>query len=114
MNDRKNQLNSPCSTKKPTNQHSAVKYLVLLRQDLLPEMRELSDFLTFQQDSTPAHRARPVAAPEKFHSRVTTGGTIISNGTHFPCREAAPSNRLGVWGSALAPPAGSGADALWA
>jgi len=41
------------------SQHSAVKYLVLLRQGLLPEMRELSDFFTFQQDSAPAHRARP-------------------------------------------------------
>jgi len=40
------------------SQHSAVKYLVLLRQGLLPEMRELSDFFTFQQDSAPAHRAR--------------------------------------------------------
>jgi len=38
---------------------SAVKYLVLLRQDLLAEMRELSDFFTFQQDSAPAHQARP-------------------------------------------------------
>jgi len=49
MNDRK------------TNEshHSAVKYLVLLRQGLLPEMRELSDFFTFRQDSTPAHWARP-------------------------------------------------------
>ena len=26
---------------------------------VLPEMRELSDFFTFQQDSAPAHRARP-------------------------------------------------------
>jgi len=41
------------------SQHSAVKYLVLLRQGLLPEMRELSDFFTFQQDSAPAHRAYP-------------------------------------------------------
>jgi len=42
------------------SQHSAaVKYLVLLRQGLLPEMRELSDFFTFQQDSASAHRARP-------------------------------------------------------
>jgi len=38
---------------------AAVKYLVLLRQGLLPEMRELSDFFTFQQDSAPAHWARP-------------------------------------------------------
>jgi len=38
-------------------QLSAVKYLVLLRQGLLP-VRELSDFFTFQQDSAPAHRAR--------------------------------------------------------
>jgi len=30
-----------------------------MRQGLLPEMRELSDFFTFQQDSTPVHRARP-------------------------------------------------------
>jgi len=47
---------------KKTNesQHSAVRYLVLLRQGLLPEMRELSDFFTFQQDSAPAHRARPI------------------------------------------------------
>jgi len=30
------------------SQHSAVKYLVLLRQGLLPEMRELSDFFTSQ------------------------------------------------------------------
>ena len=41
------------------SQHSAVKYLVLLRQGLLPEMRVLSDFFTCQQDSAPAHRARP-------------------------------------------------------
>ena len=41
--------------------HYAVKYLVLFRQGLLPEMRELSDFFTFQQDrpSAPAHRAHP-------------------------------------------------------
>jgi len=26
---------------------------------VLPEMRELSDFFTFQQDNAPAHRARP-------------------------------------------------------
>ena len=39
--------------------HYAVKYLVLFRQGLLPEMRELSDFFTFQQDSAPAHRSRP-------------------------------------------------------
>jgi len=25
----------------------------------MPEMQELSDFFTFQQDSAPAHRARP-------------------------------------------------------
>jgi hypothetical protein len=31
---------------------------VLLMQDLLPEIRELSDFYVFQQDSAPAHRAR--------------------------------------------------------
>jgi len=50
MNDRKTN----------ESQHSAaVKYLVLLKQGLLPEMRELSDFFTFQQDSAPAHRARP-------------------------------------------------------
>ena len=56
----RNQRNSPCSTKKNNeSQHSAVKYLVLLRQGLLPEMRELSDFFIFQQDSAPAHRARP-------------------------------------------------------
>ena len=55
----KNQRNSPCSTKANESQHSAVKYLVLLRQGLLPEMRELSDFFTFQQDSAPAHLARP-------------------------------------------------------
>jgi len=41
------------------SQHSAVKYLVLLRQGLLLEMRKLSDFFTIQQDSAPAHRARP-------------------------------------------------------
>ena len=42
------------------SQHSpTVKYLVLLRQGLLPEMRELSDFFTFQQDGALAHRARP-------------------------------------------------------
>jgi len=41
------------------SQHSAVKYLVQLRQDLLPEIRELSDFFIFQEDSAPAHRARP-------------------------------------------------------
>jgi len=46
---------------KKTNesQHSALKYLVLLRRGLLPEMQELSDLFTFQQDSAPAHRARP-------------------------------------------------------
>ena len=52
---------------KKTNesQDSAVKYLVLLRQSLLPEMRELSDFFTFQQDSAPAHRVRPTVELEK-------------------------------------------------
>jgi len=55
----KNQRNSPGSTKSNESQNSAVTYLILLRQDLLPEMRELSDFFTFQQDSAPAHRARP-------------------------------------------------------
>jgi len=51
MNDRKtNEIHR-------VPQHSAVKYLVLMRQGLLPEMRELSDFFTFQQDSALAHRA---------------------------------------------------------
>lgn len=31
---------------------------VLLMEDLLPDIRELSDFFVFQQDSAPAHRAR--------------------------------------------------------
>jgi transposase len=31
---------------------------VLLMQDLLPDIRELSDYFIFQQDSAPAHRAR--------------------------------------------------------
>jgi len=31
---------------------------VLLKRDLLPDIREFSDYYTFQQDSTPAHRAR--------------------------------------------------------
>ena len=59
MNDRK--TNEIHSVPQKTNEshHSAVKNLVLLRQGLLPEMRELSDFFTFQQDNAPAHRARP-------------------------------------------------------
>lgn len=31
---------------------------VLLKQDLLPDIRELSEYFIFQQDSAPAHRAR--------------------------------------------------------
>ena len=31
---------------------------VLLQRDLLPEIRQLSDFYIFQQDSAPAHRAQ--------------------------------------------------------
>jgi len=60
MNDRKNNEIHRVPQKKPTN-HTILlsKYLVLLRQGLLPEMRELSDFFTFRQDSAPAHRARP-------------------------------------------------------
>ena len=58
MNDRKNnEIHHVRKTNE--SQHSAVKYLVLLMQGLLPEMRELSDFFTFQQDSAPAHRVRP-------------------------------------------------------
>jgi len=30
----------------------------LLERDLLPDIREFSDYYTFQQDSAPAHRAR--------------------------------------------------------
>jgi len=45
--------------KKPMNHNILLSNLVLLRQGLLPEMRELSDFFTFQQDSAPAHWARP-------------------------------------------------------
>jgi len=32
----------------------------LLMQKLLPDIRQLSDFYVFQQDSAPAHRARDV------------------------------------------------------
>src|SRR6218665_671488 len=35
---------------------------VLLKEDLLPEIRELSEFYIFQQDGAPAHRAREMAA----------------------------------------------------
>jgi len=59
MNDRKPTKFNSVPKKTNESQHSAVKYLVLLRQGLLPEMRELSNFFTFQQDSAPAHRARP-------------------------------------------------------
>jgi len=59
MNDRKTDEIRRVPQKTNKSQHSAVKYLVLLRQGLLPEMRELSDFFTFQQDSAPAHRVRP-------------------------------------------------------
>ena len=31
---------------------------VRLMQELLPDIRQLSDFYVFQQDSAPAHRAR--------------------------------------------------------
>ena len=31
---------------------------VLLKRNLLPEIREFSDYYTFQKDSAPAHRAR--------------------------------------------------------
>jgi len=58
MNDRKTNEIHRVPQKTNESQHSAVKYLVPLRQGLLPEMRELSDFFTFQQDSAPAHRAR--------------------------------------------------------
>jgi len=59
MNDRKTNEIHRVPQKTNESQHSAVKYLVLLRQGLLPEMWELSDFFTFQQDCAPAHRARP-------------------------------------------------------
>jgi len=35
---------------------------VLLREDLLPEIRKFSKFHIFQQDGTPAHRARETVA----------------------------------------------------
>ena len=35
---------------------------VLLMEDLLPEIREFSEFYIFQQDSAPAHRARETVA----------------------------------------------------
>ena len=70
MNDRKTNEIHRVPQKTNESQHSAVKYLVLLRQGLLPEMRELSDFFTFQQGSAPAHRARPtVELLEKGSSR---------------------------------------------
>ena len=59
MNDRETNEIHRVLQKTNESQHSAVKYLVLLRQGLLPEMGELSDIFTFQQDSAPAHRARP-------------------------------------------------------
>ena len=36
----------------------------LLMQKLLPDIRQLSDFYMFQQDSAPAHRARAMETPE--------------------------------------------------
>ena len=72
MNDRKTNEIHRVPQKTNESQHSAVKYLVLLRQGLLPEMRELSDFFTFQQDSAPAHRARPtVELSSRFHFSVS-------------------------------------------
>jgi len=59
MNDRKTNEIHRVPQKTNESQHSAVKYLVLFRQGLLPEMQELSDFFTFQQDSALAHGARP-------------------------------------------------------
>jgi len=56
MNDRKTNEIHRVPQKTNESQRSAVKYLVLLRQGLLLEMRELSDFFTFQQDIAPAHR----------------------------------------------------------
>jgi len=35
----------------------------LLMQKLLPDIRQLSDFYVFQQDSAPAHRARKTIEP---------------------------------------------------
>ena len=59
MSDRKTNEIHRVPKKANESEHSTVKYLVLLRQGLLPQMWELSDFFTFQQDSAPAHRARP-------------------------------------------------------
>ena len=35
---------------------------VLLMKDLLPEIREISEFYIFQQDGAPAHRAQETVA----------------------------------------------------
>jgi hypothetical protein len=48
----------------------------LLKRDLLPDMRDISDYFIFQQDSAPAHRARDTVAllstetPSWFHLTI--------------------------------------------
>ena len=78
MSDRKTNEIHRVPKKANESEHSTVKYLVLLRQGLLSEMRELSDFFTFQQDSAPAHRARPTVelleigkGSSRFHFSVS-------------------------------------------
>ena len=55
----------------------------LLMQKLLPDIRQLSDFYVFQQDSAPAQRARETIAADNGDPRVHSSYALATKQSGF-------------------------------